>query len=124
MNIEETLDEAFKQLIKHEVSNDLLKSIKEAVSVSDINTLLDHVDSLGDPSEYCENDYDQKTPAGFFLYIDFISAVIIHLGDSALQEVMKCKDTNRPFVKWIVKYVEDERFHEEITAKFSEIFSQ
>lgn len=123
MNMNEYLDTAFNQFITNEVSNDLLKSIKETVTVDDINTLIGSVESLGDPSEYFSNDYDDKTPAGFFLYIDFISALIINLGDPASQQAIKFRNTNHPFVKWVVKYVEDKRFHNEITSKFSEVFA-
>lgn len=124
MNLKEYLDTAFNQFITNEVSNDLLKSIKETVTVDDINALIGSVESLGDPSEYCKNDYDDKTPAGFFLYIDFISALIIYLGDPATQEAINFRDTKHPFVKWVVTYVEDERFHKEIASKFSEVFVQ
>ena len=67
MNLKESLDTAFNQFITNEVSDDLLKSIKEIVTVDDVDSLIDSVESRGDPSEYCKNDTDSQTPAGFFL---------------------------------------------------------
>ena len=119
----EILEEVFGRFIADDVSSDSLQTIKESVTLDDVAALLRSVESLGDPSEYCKDDYDTKTPAGYFLYIDFISALIINLGDSAAVEVAKHQNTRHPFVKWVVQFVSDERFHEEITSKFGDVFT-
>lgn len=90
MNLNAILDSAFEQFISNAVSDDLLRSIKSSVTSTDVYILIRKVESLDDPSAYCKNDLDSKTPAGFFLFLDFISALIINLGDSAI-DLLQCK---------------------------------
>lgn len=122
MSLNEKLDAAFEQFISNTVSDDLLKSIKDSVTSADVNILLRKVESLDDPSAYCKNDFDSETPAGFFLFIDFISALIINLGTPAIEETKKLENTNHHFVSWVIKYADDNRFHHEIMSKFSALF--
>lgn len=124
MNLNAKLDSAFKQFLSNSVSDDLLRSITRSVTSTDVNILIREVESLDDPSAYCKNDLDSETPAGFFLYLDFISALIINLGDSAILEANKYSNSKHHFVKWVVKYASDERFHNEIISKFSRIFAE
>lgn len=121
MNLNNKLEILFKHFILNSVSNDLLKSIKESIEIKDIEILFQVIESIKDPSLYCENNYDNKKISGFFLFIDFITALIINLGDSAIQQA-KNRNSKNPFVHWIIKYAEDERFHKEIMSKFSLIF--
>ena len=121
MNVNEMLDLAFEQFISNTVTDELLKSIKSSVTSADVDTLIAKVESLDDPSAYCKNDLDNKTPAGFFLFLDFISALIINLGSSAIQETEKYSNSKHHFVRWVVKYASDERFHNEIISKFSNL---
>ncbi len=124
MNLNVILDSAFEQFISNRVSDDLLRSLKSSVTSADVDTLIGKVASLDDPSAYCKNDLDSDTPAGFFLFLDFISALIINLGDSAMLKVNKYSNSKHHFVPWVVKYVSDERFQNEIISKFSRIFSE
>jgi len=105
------------QFISNTVTDELLKSIKSSVTSADVDTLIAKVESLDDPSAYCKNDLDSKTPAGFFLFLDFISALIINLGSSAIQETEKYSNSKHHFVRWVVKYASDERFHNEIISE-------
>ena len=124
MSLNEKLDMAFEQFISNTVSDALLGRIKDSVTSADIDILMRKVESLDDPSAYCKNDFDHKTPTGFFLFIDFISALIINLGDSMIQEANNYSNIKHPFVPWIIKYANDERFHNEIMSKFSRIFAK
>lgn len=124
MNLNEMLDLAFEQFISNTVTDELLKSIKSSVTSADVDTLIIKIESLDDPSAYCKNDLDSKTPAGFFLFLDFSSALIINLGHSAIQETDKYSNSKHPFVPWVVKYASDERFHNEILSKFSNLFAK
>lgn len=124
MNLNAMLDSAFEQFISNAVSEDLLRSIKSSVTSTDVDTLIRKVESLDDPSAYCKNDLDSKTPAGFFLFLDFISALIINLGNSAILEANKYSNSKHHFVPWVVKYASDERFHNQIISKFSRIFAE
>jgi hypothetical protein len=80
------------------------------------------VESLDDPSAYCKNDFDSETPVGFFLFIDFISALVINLGSQAAEETNKFNDTSNHYIHWVIKYANDDRFHDEIMSKFSSLF--
>ena len=124
MSLEVKLNMVFEQFISNKVSDDLLRRIKDSVTSADIDVLMKKVESLDDPSAYCKNDLDSKTPAGFFLFIDFISALIINLGDSTIQEANNYSNIKHPFVPWVIKFVNDERFHNEIMSKFSRIFAK
>jgi len=124
MNLSPYLDKAFSEMISGSSPSALLKEIRENVTPDDADILMEKVNSLGDPSEYCKNDYDGKTVAGFFLFIDFVSALLIHLGDSATQRLDKYSDSRHPFVSWVLKYTADDRFHHEILSKFGDLFKK
>lgn len=104
MNLNEMLDLAFEQFISNTVTDELLGSIKGSVTSKDVDTLIKKVESLDDPSAYCKDDLDRDTPAGFFLFLDFISVLIINLGNSARQETYKYSNSKHP-----LKIVETER---------------
>lgn len=124
MSLNEKLDMAFEQFISNTVSDDLLKLIKDSVKSADVDTLMRKVESLDDPSAYCKDDFDSETPAGFFLFIDFVSALIINLGAPAIEETKKFGNTNHHFLPWVIKYADDDRFHHEIMSKFSALFAK
>lgn len=121
MDIQEKLREIFLQFISDKVSKKLLSSIVKSVNLNDLDILLMSVESLDDPSAYCKNDYDNSTVKGFFLYLDFISALIINLGEDAIEKITKYKNSKHPFIPWVVKYVEDKRFHAQVVSKFKDI---
>lgn len=124
MSLNLKLNVVFEQFILNRVSDDLLKEIKDLVTYDQIDLLISKVQFLDDPSVYCKNDHDSDTPAGFFLFIDFISALIINLGDSTLQKMYQYKNIRHPFVPWVIRYVNDQRFHREIMSKFSQVFDE
>ena len=124
MGLNEKLDAVFAQFISNTVSNDLLKLIRDSVTAADVDTLMRKVESLDDPSAYCNNDFDSETPAGFFRFIDFISALIINLGAPAIEEMKKFGNTSHHFLPWVIKYADDSRFHPEIMSKFSVLFDK
>ena len=66
MDLNEELDMIFEQFISNTVSYARLKSIKNSVTLSNIDILMRKIESLDDPSAYCKNDFDSKTPDGFF----------------------------------------------------------
>ena len=122
MNLSEELKDAFDQFVSSQISKDFLRSIVAKVDERDVDILVEAVERLDDPSEYCQDDYDDKTVTGFFLYIDFISALLINLGEPATKLLSKYAGCKHPYVPWIIKYAEDSRFHNDIMAKFSDVF--
>ncbi|BCU05588.1 hypothetical protein [Allochromatium tepidum] len=123
MSTEDRLNMAFRQFLSSSVSDELLRLIKDSIGPEDVDTLMQAVLSLNDPSEYCKHDLDSETVSGFFLFLDFISALIIQLGDQAIQATKAYQDTRHPFVPWVIKFVNDERFHAEILAKFESLWN-
>lgn len=122
MSLSGDLTEAFDRFLASTISKDLLRSIVARVGVHDVDTLIASIERLGDPGEYCKDDRDNKTVAGFFLYIDFISALLINLGDPAIQLASRYAGAKHPYVPWVVKYAGDGRFHGDILAKFDDVF--
>ncbi|MDJ0828590.1 MAG: hypothetical protein QNI92_01995 [Desulfobacterales bacterium] len=123
MHIAATLDQMFSDFIAGNIPLDLIKDLKDKVEPADVNLLMQKIDSLKDPSEYCKNDFDDQTVKGFFLFIDAVSALIINLGEPALPQMGDHSGSSHPFVPWVVKYVQDDRFHTEILQKFDGIFA-
>lgn len=122
MNLSEELKDAFDQFISSKISKDFLRSIVAKVDERDVDILVEAVERLDDPSEYCQDDYDDKTVTGFFLYIDFISALLINLGRPATKLLSKYAGSKHPYVPWVIKYAGDSRFHNDIMEKFSDVF--
>ena len=122
MSLPENLKKSFDQFISDDLSKDFLRGIVAEVGAGDVDVLIESIEQLDDPSEYCAGDHDNKTVAGFFLYIDFISALIINLGEPAIKLTLKYVNSKHPFVPWVVKYAGDSRFHDEIMEKFNDIF--
>ena len=123
MTLEDHLNSAFEQFLSNAVEIALLRSIRDSIGLADVETLIQAVASLDDPSEYCAHDLDSATVTGFFLFIDFISALIIHLGDPAIQATNAYQDIRHPFVPWVIKFANDERFHAELLTKFDSVFN-
>ena len=123
MRTEDRLNRAFEQFLSSAVSDELLRLIKDSIGPEDVDTLMQAVLSLRDPSEYCKDDLDSETVSGFFLFLDFISALIIQLGDQAIRATKVYQDTRHPFVPWVINFVNDERFHAEILAKFESVWN-
>ena len=113
------LQRVFQEFLDGADSADFLKNTRAAIKIDDVPALLDMVESLGDPGDYCKDDYDQATPAGYFLYIDFVSWLIIELGDEAIDIARNRQGTRHHFVRWIVRFTTDSRFHDEISQKFA-----
>ena len=116
------MKDAFDQFISSKISKDFLRSIVAKVDERDVDVLVEAVERLDDPSEYCQDDYDDKTVTGFFLYIDFISALLINLGQPATKLLSKYAGSKHPYVPWVIKYAGDSRFLNDIMEKFSDVF--
>lgn len=122
MNLSEELKDAFNQFISSKISKEFLRSIVAKVDERDVDILVEAVERLDDPGEYCQDDYDDKTVTGFFLYIDFIGALLINLGQPATKLLSKYAGSKHPYVPWVINYAGDSRFHNDIMEKFSDVF--
>jgi len=122
MNVSEKLDQMFSEFISGGMPLKIIKELKDSITPDDVDLLMEKVIALKDPSEYCKNDYDDKTVTGFFLFIDAVSALIINLGYARISKTKKYEQSSHPFVPWVVKYAQDARFHKEILNKFDNLF--
>ncbi len=118
MNKAYLLDNLFLIFLSGKDARELIDIFRKDLQLEDIGLMMQKISNLGDPSEYCKNDYDSKTVAGFFLFIDFVSVLIIRLGDDAVNEIDRYSHLPGKFVPWVIKYVKDERFHAELLSKF------
>lgn len=122
MSIDILLDEMFSEFINGEIPLESLQKLKNVLKVEDIEFLIKKINSLKDPSEYCKNNYDNKSISGFFLFIDAITALIINLGSDGVNKLLQYENNCSGFLIWIIKYVKDKRFHSEILKKFENVF--
>lgn len=116
------LEDLFREFLSGQPQADRLERLRDALTPGDIPALLNFVAGLADPSEYSASEYDADTPARYFLFLDFVTALLINLGDEGRAGVEPHLNTQAPFLKWVVKFVADTRFHAEIMAKFQEVF--
>lgn len=88
------------------------------ITEKDVAWLMERVAALTDPSDYFKGTAkgDEQAVSGFFLFIDLVSALIIHAGETAKQEVTHY--TKGTYVQWVKKYVLDSRFHDGLLKQF------
>jgi len=117
VNAKETLDNIFdgylaKRGVKREVS-DLI----DGISVSDVDMLLDKIESIGDVDDYA-NDLETSIPVeSFFAFVDLISAIIILMGPEAIEKIYGRSESKSRYMPWVSKFVLDERFHKQVKAQ-------
>ena len=104
------VDTLFEDFISGTITEAKMSEIVELVEVEDVSILLHKVDSLTDPSEYFRRRRSGTVVEGFFRFIDFVSALVISLGESGRKAMEEYKSENNRYTNWINKYVTDERF--------------
>ncbi len=77
------------------------------------------VESIGGPQDYMAAHNGVPTVEQFFKFIDFVSALIISLGDEGRAALEDCPDSGGEYTKWVRKYVTDKRFHAQLLEPFS-----
>lgn len=81
---------------------------------------MDFIENLNDPSDYFSGDHkrDENAISGFFLIIDLVSAFIIKIGDESFDKVDLYRKSKSIYIPWILKYIDDDRFHSDLINKF------
>ncbi|MEZ5576965.1 MAG: hypothetical protein R3F44_15600 [Candidatus Competibacteraceae bacterium] len=81
----------FKQLLNGDVPKNEIQLLAAAVDDNDVEWLMGEAESLTDPSAYFKGTAqgDENAVSGFFLYVDLISALIIHAGPSAREHAAR-----------------------------------
>ena len=111
MKVEEELNTLFDAFLSGSIDNSAKKKFKMSIDASHVEILLKKIESIGDPSDYCNDDETYAPVQEFFDFVDFISALIISLGEAGKLNLAKFRHSNRSYVTWVKKYVTDERFH-------------
>jgi hypothetical protein len=111
-------DGLFKEFLNGPVPLDRLIEIRRKVRLEDVECLMRKISELGDPSDYTKNDLDSETVEGFFNFVDFVSVVLIGLGQDSQVEVQRYGKLPGKFIPWVVKYVTDPRFHADLFKKY------
>jgi hypothetical protein len=118
-NKSQALEELFQAFLAGRCGAEQWRGFQQQARVEDVDLWLRKIDVLGDPSDYCRNDFDNETVSGFFLFIDFISALIIQLGPDAIAQTTAYAEASGKFVPWVIRYAGDPRFHPELLSKFA-----
>jgi hypothetical protein len=111
-------DDLFHAFLAGRCGKEQWRGFQQQARVEDVDLWLRKIDALGDPSDYCRNDFDNETVSGFFLFIDFISALIVGLGPEAIAKAEGHRGSGK-FTPWVIKYAGDPRFHPELLSKFA-----
>ena len=112
------VESIFREFLKGQVASGRLLEISRNTDRSDVGNLMEKVSRLGDPSDFTKNDLDSKTVEGFFSFLDFVSFLLIEMGEEVREEMAEYGQLKGKFVPWVIRYVSDERFHNELRTKY------
>lgn len=114
MTIEERINKIFEGYLQRKGVKKEITSLIEELSMSDVDTLLDKIESIGDVDDYA-NDLETSIPVErFFAFVDLISALIIVLGPEAIEKAGERNSSKSRYMPWVLKFVQDERFHKQV----------
>ena len=120
MEKQELLNTIFNQLISGVTPLGDIQLLSREIIDEDVVWMLEKIESLNDPSIYFTgtSQGDENVVSGFFLFVDLVSALIISIGESAKNKLDPYRDSNATYTPWVLKYVLDQRFHDELQRKF------
>lgn len=113
------IDEVFDDLMAGRTGEEDLERYFATIAAKDIPELMRKVESIGNPQDYMDAHNGAPTVAQFFKFIDFVSALIITLGDEGRTAVAAWPESSSDYTKWVRKYVSDKRFHAQLLEPFS-----
>jgi len=117
MSLESELDNIFESMLAKRGTKRQRRAFRQRVGVGDVGMLLDKIASIGDPADYC-NDQETYAPVQpFFEFVDYVSGLIIEMGEDAWPQVSEYRDQASQYIPWVKKYVFDERFHRDLLEK-------
>lgn len=127
MGKQETLARIFRLLRAGEVPEARILELLQHLKPGDVAWIMEYVERLQGPQGYLENrdEYDDADNAkseiivlGFFKFIDLVSALIIKLGDEAVEEAKRFENSSSHYVPWVLRYCTDQRFKNGISESF------
>lgn len=114
---EDSVEHFFHAFMNKNCSADDLESFAQTVQQDHVTSLLNKVITIGGPQDYIDkyNDADQ-----FFVFIDFISAIVNSLGDAAIAELNEFEDSkvNTHYIHYIKQFTSDQRFRSQLQKQF------
>lgn len=124
MSQKQVLDELFIDYLAGRSVKKKVAAFMEELHISDVDMLVDKVESIGDVDLYVD-ELERNAPAqSFFAFIDLISALILFLGPEAVTRAAGRVDKGGKYIPWLKKYLVDERFHSEIKKQLPAKFQQ
>ena len=114
---DDSVDQLFHAFMQKKYGDDTLQSFALSVQQDQINALLNKVITIGGPQDYLDQYDDAKQ---FFAFIDFISGIVISLGDPAIAKLNEYEDSkvNTHYIHYLKQFANDERFHSQIQNQF------
>lgn len=114
MTVQDQLDSLFEDMLAGRGTKRKRRALKESINESHVELLLRKIESIGDPSDYCDDDETHVPVNQFFEFVDYVSALIINLGEAGRVRLDAYPDSRHEYLKWVRKYVTDERFHAQV----------
>ena len=112
------IDEVFDELMAGRTGEADLRRHFTTIAAKDIPELMQKIESIGGPQDYMEAHNGVPTVQQFFKFIDFVSALIITLGDEGRAALANWPESASEYTKWVRKYVDDKRFHAQLLEPF------
>ena len=114
MNTEERADKIFEGYLRKRGVKKEITGLIEYLTLSDVDILLDKIESIGDVDDYA-NDFETSIPVErFFAFVDLISALIIFLGSDAVKKASERSPSKSRYMPWVLKFIQDERFYKQV----------
>ena len=114
---EDSVEQLFNAFMNKNCSADELEAFAQTVQQDNVASLLNKVITTGGPQDYMD-DYPDSTQ--FFAFIDFISAIVISLGDAAIATLNEYEDSkvNTHYIHFIKQFANDDRFYSQLQQQF------
>lgn len=114
MNTEERINKVFEGYIRKKGVKKEITGLIEYLTLSDVDILLDKIESIGDVDDYA-NELETSIPVErFFAFVDLISALIIFLGSDAVKKASERSASTSRYMPWVIKFIQDERFYNQV----------
>ena len=121
------LEQIFKLLRRGEIPEREILDFFECLGPEDVTWIMEYVETLSGPQDYmddldeCDDNDNVKGEIivkGFFHFIDLVSLLILKLGDDAIEEAKRFKDSSSHYVPYVLKYCIEQRFAKGISEPF------
>jgi hypothetical protein len=114
MTVTEQIDEIFVAYLSRKGAKKKIAALVPILDATHVDLLLRKVESIGDPSDYA-NELETSVPVHqFFAFVDLMSALILLIGDEAVEQTLARENAKSQYLPWVKKFVSDERFRSQV----------